>query len=487
VPTDTSLSHRHTQARNFALRGVAWSLGLFGVLRLGWFEAHAVLPLTQFQARMAVRAFGTPTLPIAVTLACSGADALALCTGAILAYPARWRMRATGAAGGIGLILALNTVRIGTLGAVRQSWFEILHVYAWPALLMLAIAGYVFTWMRVADRGIGSRAARGPRLDEHALEPLTPTGPTNPVAGVAVGRPVRPDAATHPSHPFPLSGRFVWWTAAFLAIFTAAAPLYLDSAGVLAVAAFIARGAAAALGVLGVQATASGNTLWTARGALVVTQECISTPLIPVYLAAVVAYSTRWRTRAWALLGIAPLFVGLGIARLLVVALPPALIGSPLFLIHAFYQLLLAVVVVCLAALWRHGAAATAWRRALAGCAVGGVLAYLLAPVCTRAVAASFAAATLVEDPQGAIALLPAFQIGLYIALCTAAFAVFAWRRFVAGLALLGVSQIALFAVLHAAERHGGLTPHVRDVRAWAVAAPLVVVAALVTHGRARR
>src|SRR3954468_8445635 len=99
-----------TDAVKFALRGVAWSLGLFGFVRLGWVEAHAVLPLTALQSRIAVSGFGVPALPLQVTLACSGADALALCAGTILAYPARWRRRLAGATGGVALIGALNTI-----------------------------------------------------------------------------------------------------------------------------------------------------------------------------------------------------------------------------------------------------------------------------------------------------------------------------------------------------------------------------------------
>ena len=63
----------------------------------------------------------------------------------------------------------------------------------------------------------------------------------------------------------------------------------------LALAGFIARAAAATLGVVGVSAHAAANVLWTPRGGFLVTQECISTPLIPVYLAAVCAYSPTWR------------------------------------------------------------------------------------------------------------------------------------------------------------------------------------------------
>ena len=121
MPTDISRVDPRTQARNFALRGVAWSLGFFGLIRLAWFEAHAILPLTHLEAAIAQRGFGLPVAPIEITLACSGADALALCVGAILAYPTRWQMRLAGAAGGIGLILALNIVRIGTLGRAAAS------------------------------------------------------------------------------------------------------------------------------------------------------------------------------------------------------------------------------------------------------------------------------------------------------------------------------------------------------------------------------
>jgi exosortase/archaeosortase family protein len=459
VPTDIAQDCRRTRARNFAVQGVAWSLGLFGVLRLGWFEAHAVLPLTEWQGRLAQRGFGVPALPLEVTLACSGADALALCAAAILAYPTRWRRRLAGAAGGIALILTLNTVRIGTLGraAASPAWFALLHLYAWPALLTLAIAGYVFAWMRWVD-------IRTPR-------------------NIAPSADARRDDGTGAIFA---SGRFVWSAAALLVLFTAAAPFYLESRGVLAIAAFVARSAAGALRGLGVDATATGNVLSTARGGFAVTQECISTPLIPVYLAAILACSTTWRRRALAAAAAGPLFVGLGIARLLVVAVPAALIGSPLFLIHAFYQLLLAGVVVLLAAFWRHGAGSTAWRRAILGGALGGGLVYLAAPLYAHALTMGVAAAPALEDPQGAIAFLPAFQLGFFVALVVATFAVLRWRSLVAGFALLGLAQIVTFAALHAVVRYAGVVPHVRDVRAWALAAPLLVVVAMVTYDRPR-
>jgi exosortase/archaeosortase family protein len=442
-------------AFKFALRAVAWSLGLFGLLRLSWTEAHVVLPLTRMQAGLAMGLFGTPVLAVDVTLACSGADALALCLGAVLAYPAQWRMRLAGAAGGAGLIVGLNSLRIGTLGRAAASpvWFSTLHVYVWPAVLTLAIAGYVFGWMRLADRR------------QAGAENATAVGPV----------------ASEQPQP---TRRFVLFAAGFLLVFSAASPLYLESAGVLAIAGFIARAAAATLGIVDISAHASANVLWTPRGGFLVTQECISTPLIPIYLAAICAYSTTWRRLVLAVLATLPLFTVLGIVRLLVVALPDAVVASPLFLVHAFYQLLLGAVVVFLAALWRHGRK-TALRHALVGVIVGVLFVYLFGPLHTRGV--TYAAGIPFDDPQGAIAFLPAFQVGLYLALWAAAFVALGWKRFFAGLALLQLTQIAGLLALQALASHSGLTAHVRDVRGWAVGGPLLIVAAVVNVARARR
>lgn len=458
MPTDTVRGR--TDAVKFALRGAAWGLGLFGLLRLDWTQAQVLLPLTRAQAALGARLFGASALPVAVTLACSGADALVLCLGAVLAYPVRPRMRLAGAAGGAGLILSVNILRISTLGQVAASpvWFNALHVYVWPAVLTLAIVGYVFGWMRLAD---------GPPSRFRASAGQAPSS-----------------LSTAPSAPQP-TRRFVFFTAAFLLLFSAASPLYLESRGVLALAGFIARAAAAALSSVGVSAHASANVLVTERGGFLVTQECISTPLIPVYLAAICAYSTTWRRLILGVLLTLPTFIALGIVRLLIVAVPDAIVASPMFLVHAFYQLLLGAVVVFLAALWRHGGR-TALRHAACGVIAGVLVIQLLGPLLTRVV--PYAAGAL-DDPQGAIAFLPAFQVGLYLAVWVAAlinYRAVGWSRFLAGLAVLELTQMAGLLVLHALSSHG-LTAHVRDIRGWAVAAPLLIVAAVVNVARASR
>jgi exosortase/archaeosortase family protein len=144
----------------FLLAALAWSLGLFALLRTPWVEDRLVLPLTQLQKQAADYYAGSPAVPVAVTLECSGTDVLALCLAAILACPVRWRARLAGATGGIALVLALNTLRIATLGhaAASPALFQALHLQVWPAILILATSGYVFAWMRgVLERRDGRK------------------------------------------------------------------------------------------------------------------------------------------------------------------------------------------------------------------------------------------------------------------------------------------------------------------------------------------
>jgi exosortase/archaeosortase family protein len=382
-----------------------------------------------------------------VTLACSGADAFALCAGAVLAYPAAASKRVAGVAGAIALLLILNTLRIGTLGRLAASpAFDLVHVYVWPAILLLVLSAYVFAWMQLA--GNEERSTR--------------QGST----------PMR---------------RFAWLTAALLVMFTAAAPFYLHSDSVLRVATFVAQSASLVLQSLGVAASADANILWTPRGGFLVTQECIASPLIPVYVAAAMIFLTTWRSRTLALLAAIPIFAGLGIARLLVVALPASLIESPLFFVHAFYQLLLAAVIVCAFALWRHGAGRKAWQRALLAIAAGIVAGVAADPVATSLLSWTDAAAPALSDPQGAIAMLPSFQFGFYVALAIAALTVFNWRPLGIGLALLALSAGATLAALPLLDRYVGFVPEVRDIRAWAVAAPLLLIFAVVRNDQPRR
>jgi exosortase/archaeosortase family protein len=433
-------------ARKFALRLGGWSLALFGLFRLPWVATQVLWPATRLQAAAAVAVFGPSSAPIEVTLACSGADALSLCLGAIVAYPASWRVRAAGVAMASTGLLALNTLRIGTLGRAASSprLFDALHLYVWPAVLTAAIAGIVFAWMRVADRHReATTLAARPRLI---------------VFGLTAGL--------------------------LLLLFTLAAPWYLENARVLAGAMLIARGAAAMLRGIGMDATASAGLLTTPRGVFLVTQECIATPLIPIYVAAVLVYSRTWARASIGAAAAVPLFFALGMARLLVVALPPGITGSPAVAIHAFSQFLVAAGMVCGVAVWRHGARRSTWVRAGVALALALVCGRLLGGPYTRAI--GWLAAPSYTDPQGALVLLPAFQAALLLALWIAAFVRRDWPRVAASFALLAAVQVAAVGALGILT-HAALIPAVRDIRAWALLGPALVLAMVIHRAPARR
>jgi exosortase/archaeosortase family protein len=449
------------RTRAFVLAALAWSVGLFGLLRSGWVQERLVLPFTRLQKQAADHYAGGTAVPVAVTLDCSGTDVLALCLAAVLACPVPWRARLGGGAGGIALVLVLNIVRIATLGraAASPALFRTLHVHVWPAILVLATAAYVFAWMRWAL----ATTARG-----HA-------GASAPGDAVSA-----------------LMRRFVPWAALLLVAFALCTPWTMSSGTLVEAGAWVARCAAFLLTAAGITATATGNVLATSRGAFMVTPECVGTALIPLYVAGALAVRLSWPRRVLALAAGPPLFAALAVARVLVLALPPALVSSPLFLVHGFHQIVLAVVGVVLLALWREPPAPGRWKRSAlrAGAAVGAaaLLAAVAGPALTglargAARAVSLAAPhTLIElaapgDVQGTLALLPVYQAGLLLALGVTAFP--GWRRFAFACGLLLVSQVVLLAVLGELAAHAGLAAHALVLRAWAVAVPVAIALAL--------
>jgi len=266
----------------------------------------------------------------------------------------------------------------------------------------------------------------------------------------------------------------------------------------LAAGAWIARAAAVALSAGGISAAASGNVLATSRGAFMVTPECLATALLPLFIAGILAAPLSWPSRAMALLAAPPLFALLAIARLLLLALPQALAASPLFLVHGFHQLVLAVALVVLLAAWGEPPAPRRWTRvasrvgaALGAAAVFGVVAGAsltsavlgAARVLARVAPHTLTALSESGDAQGALALLPAYQAGLLLALGVAALT--GWRRLLPALGVLVASQIALLLVLGELADRAGWVPHALLLRAWAVAAP-VVLAVVMVRGEPR-
>ena len=453
APAVNGVDARSDSVVRFTLTVAAWVVGLFGLMRVGWVQQHLLLPFAGVQQRLAIDLMGAPPNVVVVDLSCTGADAIALCLGVILAFPASWRARMRGGSLGLLLITALNTLRIGTLSFAAGTGvlMNLLHVYVWPALLIVAVAAYVFTWMN----------------GDGALAPASERG--------RVG-----------AQPAGVGRRFLFLTALSVAAYFALAPSLFQSALLLTVGGWAAESASAIILAFGGAATVSGNVLSTAYGSFIVTQECLATPLIPVYVAAAMSMPLSLARRAAALLVGPLLFFWLGTSRLLVLAVPDALVGSHEAAIHAFSQVLAALVLVAAAAFWRQQQVAPGSGRArvaMLAIGAGAVLALGVGSVWNNVIGGTTATfQSLVQhadhtfgDAQGAFAMLPSFQLGLLAAFWIAVARLSAWRHLIIGVAVLALSQVVVSIGLGELSSHIGFDPHVSLVRAWALSFPVIL------------
>ncbi len=429
-----------------------WFVGLFGLMRLGWVERSLLTPFAKLQQQVADQLTGAPSDLVYADASCSGGDPMALCAGAILAFPAAWNARLRGVALGLLGITLLNIVRLGHLSLVAsdRALLDLLHTYVWPGLLIVATAAYVFGWMH---------------RQGHSAPPGRRAGP------LLLGGATR---------------RFLVSAALLVVVYFATAPFFYQSPAVDVIAGWIAATGGAILTAARTTATVDGPLIRTTHGAFVVTQECIFTPLIPLYLAgALTARSTPLR-RAAALAATPAVFFALGVSRLLVLAVPAAVIGSYATAIHAFSQTAVASALIVAVALRFVGPAAgtgAAIRRALLAMGSGILAGYAAGPVWSvlygsaaglQALAGH--AGHLFADAQGAWALVPAFQLGLFTSLWIAVAGRAGWRRAALGLGLLALVQAMLTLPVGELAHHYGFNPHVGLIRGWALAAPAALV-----------
>jgi exosortase/archaeosortase family protein len=444
----------------FTLVTGAWFVGLFGLMRLPWVERTLLEPFAQLQQGVADQLTGAPSDLVYADASCSGGDPMALCAGAILAFPATWGARLRGAAVGLTAITALNVVRLGNLSLVAEdgALLDLLHVYVWPGILILAAAGFVYAWMgrqgEAADGGPGGGAAAG------ALP-----------GGAALG---------------PAARRFLLLAALLVVAYFATAPFFYQSPAVDLIAGWIAVAGGTILSAAGTTAIVQGALIYTSHGAFIVTQECIFTPLIPLYLAGALAAPLGWKRRTAMLLATPAVFFALGVSRLLVLAVPAAVVGSYVTAIHAFSQTLVAVLLVAAAAFWTVGAARRGAARGCLAIGAGAVAAFAAAPVLGASVGGAAAglqalaghAGHAFADDQGAWAILPAFQVGLFIALwiAVAGGRSSSWRRALAGLGGVVLMQALFGLPVDELAHHYGFDPHVGLLRGWALALPAAAV-----------
>ncbi len=468
----------------FVASVAAWVVGLFGLFRLPLVQDWVLVPFARAQQAIAVAVFGVSPGAIVVDVSCTGSDAMALAFGAILGFPAAWRRRRHGVAAAFLLIAVLNTLRIATLSAVadRPATFDLIHVYVWPGLIVLGAVLYVFRWMQSVDAGSAPGPGRAGNPARQGADGAIER--TDRPVGAKAGEPSKRAA-------WGISGssgrRFAATSALLVGAYFALSPWILGSTALQAASVWSAGVAGTIMAGLGASASVVGNVLVAGRSAWTITPECIVTPLIPVYLATVICWPTSWPRRGLALAAVPPVFLSLGIARLLVLALPASLAVHTVAL-HAFYQIALAFVLVVAATRFGRSpssaTAAPAWQRATWAICVGVASAVVFAAgvmILVRPLVglAAYALPHLGHgyvDEQGALIILPAFQAGLFIALWLASG--HSWRsaRAVRGLLVLAVQQAAILLLLGELQAHAAVTFPIVALRAYAIAVPVVLV-----------
>ena len=139
-----------------------------------------VEPFTSLVAQAggrAARLFGEPTVMHGTTIAsprfavnirngCNGLETIFIFSAAVLAFPAPWKARLLGLAGGFVLIQLVNLVRIVSLFYIGIHWpkmFDDSHTVVWQIAVILS---GVILWILWADR-----FALPPRSERKAARP----------------------------------------------------------------------------------------------------------------------------------------------------------------------------------------------------------------------------------------------------------------------------------------------------------------------------
>jgi exosortase/archaeosortase family protein len=424
----------------------AGSIGGQALLANTFVQRTTVVPFSQWQGTLVERYLLDGPLTVSVDPSCSGLDVIALLVAATLAYPVAWRTRLTGATLGVLMLLALNALRIASLaGASHSTWFQTLHVNVWPAVLIAAAVGWVVFWIRSADR---------------TAHDLTPT-----------------------------ARRFVAWSAILLGAYVVAVPMLTGARVLDRAARSAAHVAAGTLNTFGADASVSQQLLQVGRAQYLVTPDCVTTPLVAFYFAALFAYPLGWRTRlAGALAGI-PLFSALAVLRLLTVALPIAVSGTSLAVTHAFNQILAGVVVVVAASLWWRGTRShtRAIAVALGVAAIAIVMSAATGPGLATAwshllqtfhlsVPPGLTPGADAGDGQGALLVLPIAQVALFAATWVIARPHTSRARWVVAAAVLMASQFVFLALQGWMDTEGIRPFSALAIRGWALAIPVVLI-----------
>jgi exosortase H (IPTLxxWG-CTERM-specific) len=178
VSQESAVAGANHRTLRFVLIFVGTLLAAFGVLLTGpaqYLDARLSLALVKVAHGVLVGCGGYATRDDAILRApggfavemregCNGINVTILLWSAILAFPARWRMKAIGLIAGSLIIQVLNIARFISLfylGQYSLTWFDFAHTYLWESMLVLDTMVIFWLWVN-----------RVVRLDAAACAPV---------------------------------------------------------------------------------------------------------------------------------------------------------------------------------------------------------------------------------------------------------------------------------------------------------------------------
>ena len=144
---------------------------LFTVEMLNPVQEHVITPFTSLLAHLSavlilpfdnsviaygkVLQFKDSGFAVSIEAGCNGVEATIVLIAAICAFPASWRARLIAIGLGFLAIQMLNIVRIISLfylGNWNLEYFSWIHLYLWPALIMLDVLVVFIVYLRYLSK-----------------------------------------------------------------------------------------------------------------------------------------------------------------------------------------------------------------------------------------------------------------------------------------------------------------------------------------------
>ena len=146
-------------------------ISLFTLEMLVPVQEHVIIPFTALLAKISaaiilpfdssviaygkVLQFNDSGFAVSIEAGCNGVEATIVLVAAVVAFPATWGARMTAIGLGFLAIQAMNLVRIISLfylGNWNMVFFEWIHLYLWPALIMLDVLIVFIVYLRYLSR-----------------------------------------------------------------------------------------------------------------------------------------------------------------------------------------------------------------------------------------------------------------------------------------------------------------------------------------------